>query len=178
MRVLFVCTGNICRSPVAQRILERYAADRDIGVYVSSAGTRAMNGAPMHPESVRVLAERGIVAGEFKSRLLTPAIASDFDLILGMTREHRAAARQLSPARWRRMYALREIVTGTPGAADGAFSTSSPVDPTDGRLDIEDPIGRPSEIFDRVAADIDEATSQLGAWIETQLARTITSKRS
>jgi protein-tyrosine phosphatase len=173
MKVLFVCTGNICRSPIAERLLRHRSAQLGLDLSVSSAGTRALNGKPMHPESVRVLQERGVDAADFFSRLLTPVMVSSSDLILGLTRDHRAAARQLAPVRWRRMYALREMKVGEShwGTANGDVRASGgPLDPTDPGLDIEDPIGRSAAVFDSVAEDIESTMDVLVTWIEHQLA--------
>lgn len=172
MNILFVCTGNICRSPLAERMLQHRVAELDLDdVVVSSAGTRALNGKAMHPESRRVLGEYGIDPGEFTSRMLTESLTANADIVLGMAREHRAVARQLAPIRWRRMYALREIV-GTAvksGRMDGATAT----DPTDGSLDIEDPIGKPGNIFDNVGAEIYQLIDSLAYWITDENARPI-----
>jgi protein-tyrosine phosphatase len=169
MKILFVCTGNICRSPVAEKLLEHFNTELGLGLHVSSAGTRALNGQPMHPESERVLRELGIEADNFESRMLTPDIATDCDLLLGMTREHRAIARQLAPARWKRMFALRELST----ERTAEVKVMSPAtDPTNPGLDIRDPIGRPGEVFDEVAAQIAKSIQLLVNWIETQETQT------
>lgn len=165
MKVLFVCTGNICRSPVAEKLLERHSTERGLGLRVSSAGTRALNGQPMHPESQRVLQERGVDPGDFESRMLTPDIAADCDLLLGMTREHRAIARQLAPARWKRMFAIREIATGT---ASRSSLGPRAVNPTDVELDIRDPIGESPQIFDEVAGEIAALIPEIVYWITSQ----------
>ncbi|CAM3177791.1 protein-tyrosine phosphatase [Williamsia muralis] len=165
MKILFVCTGNICRSPVAEKLLERYNMELGLGLHVSSAGTRALNGQPMHPESERVLDGLGIETGDFESRMLTPDIAADCDLLLGMTREHRAVARQLAPARWKRMFALRELPIEP---MRDAQSIRPAIDPTDPKLDIRDPIGRPAHVFDEVASDIASSIDSLVKWLEKQ----------
>lgn len=169
MRILFVCTGNICRSPVAERMLRQLAVGRGLHLDVSSAGTRALNGQPMHPESRRVLQERGIDPGGFQSRMLTPRLVAEAEVVLGMTRDHRAAARQLAPIKWKRMFALREVAFSS--AADSSFgvgksaSLSSVVNPTDPSLDIADPIGKESVVFDEVAESISVAVEGLISWI-------------
>jgi protein-tyrosine phosphatase len=166
MKILFVCTGNICRSPIAEKMLEQRNIEQGLALHVSSAGTRALNGQPMHPQSRRVLEERGIESDGFVSQLLTTKIAVDADLILGLSREHRAVARQLAPVRWKRMYALREIAlrTGVEGALAEGRMSSGP-DPTDPRLDIEDPIGKDPRVFDNVAEKIGAAVDDLVDWI-------------
>jgi protein-tyrosine phosphatase len=166
MKILFVCTGNICRSPIAEKMLQQRNLDQGLDLHVSSAGTRALNGQSMHPQSLRVLQERGIDSDGFVSQLLTTRIAIDADLILGLSREHRAVARQLAPVRWKRMYALREITLRAPvdGAMDIGQMPNGP-DPTDPRLDIEDPIGKDPRVFDNVADEITTAVDDLVTWI-------------
>ena len=71
-RVLIVCTGNICRSPMAQAMLvhrmRELAGDAASIVEVTSAGTFGLVGEPMEPDAVTALGELGIVAGEFAGR--------------------------------------------------------------------------------------------------------------
>lgn len=172
MKVLFVCTGNICRSPVAERMLQQRSDQMGLGLLVSSAGTRALNGKPMHPESIRVLQDRAIDSTDFASRLLTHALVTEFDAVLGLTREHRAAARQLAPVRWRRMFVLRELAHGGTHSVSSIEKASAPINPirqNDASLDIEDPIGRSSRFFDKVAEDIEATMDDLVAWLEHQL---------
>lgn len=171
MNILFVCTGNICRSPLAERMLHKRVSELGMDVVVSSAGTRALNGKPMHPESRRVLGEYGIDPGNFTSRMLTESLTASSDIVLGMTREHRAVARQLAPIRWRRMFALREIAGMS--VASGHRGSATTIDPTDGSLDIEDPIGKPGNVFDKVGADIYQLVESLAHWIVDEDARPV-----
>lgn len=128
-------------------MLEQRSIDLGLGWTVSSAGTRAMNGHDMHPESARALRDLGLDPGTFASRLLTPPLIADSDLVLCLARDHRAAARQLAPIRWRTIITLREA------GLDPAVST----DPNSASLDIADPLGKPAAEFDRAAAEIAEA---------------------
>jgi protein-tyrosine phosphatase len=171
MKILFVCTGNICRSPIAERMLRLRSDELGLGLSVSSAGTRALNGKAMHLESQRVLLERGIDASDFRSRMLTEAIAGDADLVLGMTREHRAAGRQLAPIRWRKMFALREIALIGRGDTAVVGMVGTAMDPTDPRLDIEDPIGKDAKVFDRVGGEIESSVNVLTEWLARQALR-------
>lgn len=167
MKILFVCTGNICRSPLAERMLQNRSDELGLGLTVSSAGTRALNGHPMHPESQRVLRQRGLQPGDFVSRMLTESLAVDADYVLGMTREHRAFARQLAPVRWRRMFALREI--GAMSTISATSNVGGAVNPTDERLDIADPIGQSAAAFDQAGAEIADSVDMLTEWISSQM---------
>ncbi|MGH4035864.1 low molecular weight phosphatase family protein [Actinomycetota bacterium Odt1-20B] len=116
--VLFICTGNVHRSPLAERLL----AARLPGAEVSSAGTRACPGAPMDPATRSVLEELGGDGTGFASQPLTRALVERADLVLGLAREHREAAVRLTPLALRRTFTLREFLrlhdgTGVAGAA-------------------------------------------------------------
>lgn len=167
MNILFVCTGNICRSPIAERMLAVAARDADISINVLSAGTRALNGLAMHRESARVLRGYGINPEDFASQLLTPSLVNGADLVLGLAREHRAVARQLVPIRWKRMHALNEFAQQIDRSPADRIDLRSPLTAvsTDDEFDIEDPINRPAEVFDRVGAQIAQTIPILVQWL-------------
>lgn len=88
-RVLFVCTGNTCRSPLAEAMARRAIEARDwTGIEVGSAGVAAVEGAPASEGSRRVGERHGLDLSSHRSRSLTPALAADADLILTMSVEH------------------------------------------------------------------------------------------
>jgi protein arginine phosphatase len=93
--VLFVCTGNICRSPLAASLLERALKERGIDVAVSSAGTGAWDGAPASEGAYLVGLERGLDLSGHRARLLTRELVERADLILTMARHHRARVDEL-----------------------------------------------------------------------------------
>ena len=156
MHVLFVCTGNICRSPTAERLVAAY---RSSDVKSSSAGIRAVIGHPIHPEAVPVLRKLGGDPSEFAARQLTPKIASAADLILTMTRAHRDQVLELAPHRLHRTFTLSEAarlvsVHGAKNVADLAALRPHLV--AKELLDIPDPIGQPPEVFSEVGKQIAE----------------------
>ncbi|MGE5802923.1 MAG: low molecular weight protein arginine phosphatase [Gemmatimonadota bacterium] len=93
--VLFVCTGNICRSPLAASLLERALKDRGLEVDVTSAGTGAWDGAPASEGAYLVGLERGLDLSGHRARLLTRELVDEADLILTMARHHRARVDEL-----------------------------------------------------------------------------------
>ena len=93
--VLFVCTGNICRSPLAASLLERALKERGLEVTVTSAGTGAWDGAPASEGAYLVGLERGLDLSGHRARLLSRELVEQADLILTMARHHRARVDEL-----------------------------------------------------------------------------------
>jgi protein-tyrosine phosphatase len=118
--VLVVCTGNIARSPMAQRLLEHRLVDTP-AVRVSSAGTWGLTGSPMERNAAEALAEVGVAEGAFRARELTPELVRSSGLVLTATREHRVAVLTHDPTALRRTFTLREfarlldVVDAVPG---------------------------------------------------------------
>ncbi|UEA57836.1 low molecular weight phosphotyrosine protein phosphatase [Gordonia otitidis] len=175
MDVLFVCTGNICRSPIAERICRDIAVDRGARVSATSAGVGALNGQPMHPFAIEVLAEHGCDATGFESRYLQPRILQSAELVLCLTREHRAACQRMVPARWKRMFTLIEFVEllnvlesdSTPGAGatlDSIMNSRGQIDTNSAHFDITDPMGRPKSDFERVYREVHPRVANVVEW--------------
>ena len=106
--ILFVCTGNICRSPMAEGLFRHMAQGR--GDYkVISAGLGAINGQAPSTYAVRGLKEIGIEIGGQRSRMLTGQMVHDADLIFGMTHGHVDAISLLYPQAVEKTFLLREF---------------------------------------------------------------------
>ena len=93
--ILLVCTGNICRSPLAASLLERALRERGLEVTVASAGTGAWDGAPASEGAYLVGLERGLDLSGHRARLLTRELVENAHLILTMARHHRARVDEL-----------------------------------------------------------------------------------
>lgn len=95
-QILLVCTGNICRSPIAEALLVRALQERGLdAIGVSSAGTGAWDGAPASEGAYLVGLERGLDLSGHRARLLTRELVEQSDLILTMARHHRARVDEL-----------------------------------------------------------------------------------
>ncbi|GAB2934939.1 hypothetical protein GCM10027047_34220 [Rhodococcus aerolatus] len=165
MHVLFVCTGNICRSPTAERLLAAQAAAHGWDVSASSAGTRAVVDHAMEPSAAAVLAELGGDADGFRGRQLTAAMIDGADLVLAMTAAHRGKVLDLRPAALRRTFTLREAAQLVP---DAVSDEPAPVQLARHRrgfpareLDVPDPIGLPRAEFERAGAMVADALTRL-----------------
>ena len=112
-RVLHVCTGNICRSPMAEHLM-RAGLDRRLGIdaerfVIESAGTWGHSGSPMEAHACSTLTAYGVDGADFRARELAAEHVAGADLVLGATREHRAASVVLHPRAASRTFTLREF---------------------------------------------------------------------
>jgi RpiB/LacA/LacB family sugar-phosphate isomerase len=106
--ILFVCTGNICRSPMAEGLF-RHATRGRSDCRAISAGVGAMEGQPPSPHAVRALKELGIDISQQRSRMLTPDLVEQADYIFGMTHSHVDSVNLLFPQATEKMFLLREF---------------------------------------------------------------------
>jgi protein-tyrosine-phosphatase len=147
MHLLFVCTGNTCRSPLAEVLARRLIAERGIpDLTVSSAGTSAWPDAPASDGSLLVALEHGMDLGEHRARALSPELVASADLLLAMGPHHLERAEALGGTG--RAHLLTAFGSGEPRAVS---------DPFGGDLDVyrgtyhelEQEIGR---VLDRIVA--------------------------
>jgi len=133
--ILMVCTGNLCRSPMAAGLLRQRLARKGLdGQYtVRSAGTWALEDRPASEQAVEVMAERGVDIAGHRAHSLTAADVAEADLVLVMSREHEQMIANTWPQyRWK-VHRLSEMAGK--------------------RRDVEDPYGLPSEEY-RTCADV------------------------
>lgn len=110
LSILTVCTGNVCRSPLAAILLGQQLSGLD--VQLSSAGTRARPGMNMTPEAQHVAVELGTTpsdAAAHTAKLLDEAQLRSADFVIAMARDHRRAIVELNPALARTAFTLREL---------------------------------------------------------------------
>lgn len=179
-RVLFVCTANHCRSPIAEQLLAHEAAalfGNAEAWQVSSAGTNIPGPWPLHELAAAALSQRLPVVAEHHSVGLTPAAISTADLILTASRRHRSIVVSTVPAavgrtftilQFARLCAKVEPITGAdPGAlgrelvaaAKLARSSLQPV--PGGEDDLPDPMGRGLPEFTVCADQLQEAIARI-----------------
>lgn len=107
-RILIVCTGNICRSPFIERLLQHQLDERrtgsERGVLVHSAGTSALAGSAMDNRAAAQLVARGGDPAGFTARDLTGALIAESDLVLTATRAHRGSVATMHPKALRRVF--------------------------------------------------------------------------
>jgi len=172
MRVLFVCTGNICRSAAAQLLVSSWSSTTPDSPEIRSAGTRAQPGRPMHEFTAQALERIGVDGRSFTSRRLTARDIEESDLVLAMTAQHRADVLGLAPRRLRRVFTLVEAAALSADVDEDSFAQLAPSDRgpaladalADRRAmrrgprpdeDILDPVSMPAsvhaEVVDRIA---------------------------
>ena len=182
-RILVVCTGNICRSPMAQAYLTQSLRDRlgretaDAHFAIASAGTHGVVGHPIEAAAMDVLGGWGVTPDPFEARELVASYVEDADLVLGASREHRAAVVTLVPRASQRTFTLREFARlAAEAEVPGDVATSAdPVErvralvraaaglrgfvrgdrPEDD--DIADPYRQKAAAFERAGAQVREA---------------------
>jgi protein-tyrosine phosphatase len=183
MKLLFVCTGNICRSAAAE-LLTANKRSRGASLRVRSAGTHARQGRRIHAMTAAVVEPWGIDVSGFRSTPLDRQLVDGADLVLTMTTQHRQDVLALSPYRMRSIYTLREaahLLEGTPeqswagapadevGEALSAALASARARRGRSRasLDIVDPIDGSPDLHQQVVHEIADALSVIIAALDS-----------
>lgn len=184
-RILFVCTGNTCRSPMAEGLCRAKAEREGLSVEVRSAGVAAVDGAAVSKHTGDILREKGAAAGVTASAFLTAEAVRWADLILTMTMSHKRTLLERHPEAADKVYALREYAEYDAAQADRLqelealhadlqlkMALGQPVTREEreklyrleGQLpdyDISDPFGGSRRDYERAAQDIERALGRL-----------------
>ena len=147
--VLFVCTGNICRSPIAEGLFRRLIGNRK-DIEVASAGVHAVSGQPPSLYAVQVCAEEGADITGLRSQPLTSALVDQATHIFGMTGTHLETIQTLFPQTAEKTFLIREFED--PG--------------TTVWRDVSDPIGLGREVYEECARIIKNALPSVLAFVE------------
>lgn len=178
-RILTVCTGNVCRSPLAERILQSGLDELAPGQFsVESAGLGALHGKGVPSEILDIADHFGVQIRSHKARQLEQDVFGNPDLILTMDRDHRSHLLDQFPQMLARTFTLRELARILPltdpipgkdsrirwktGISDARFSRFPPDNPTDD--DVIDPYRRSNETYRLMAAQIVPAIRSILAW--------------
>jgi protein-tyrosine phosphatase len=177
--ILVVCTGNVCRSPIAEGLLRAALRARlgDDAPSVASAGTAGWEGSPADPFSVVAASEHGADISAHRARRLLLGHLEEASLVLAMAGEHRDQVARKLPAVADRTFALKELVrllealppaaAADPGTvledrvAQAAALRRGGFEGDRRDEDVLDPLGMPEEAFFAVATELDEWCSRL-----------------
>lgn len=181
-QILFVCTGNICRSVTAEQLLKDKL--KKTGVRVDSAGTHALEQADMPPQAKQILSELKVDPNPHVSKQLTPELLEQSQLVLTATAEHRSdVARTLVKAN-RYTFTILEFAAiveflKDPGESDFDVVAEGTTLPQrlhqvlaargylNGELnrDIQDPFTKDITVYREVGNQLDQATTIIAEWL-------------
>jgi protein-tyrosine-phosphatase len=165
MRILTVCTGNICRSPMAEGLLKHHGRRRGCeGLEVASAGTWADHGSPASSGAQNVMQGRGVDLSDHKSTPLQSHHLESADLVIVMTSVHVQEVLELDPTAGPKTFLIKEFseLEVTPSGADPLAAILSARRPEPRRaLDVDDPIGLPFMAYERCLRDLESGVLSL-----------------
>ena len=142
MNILFVCTGNTCRSPMAQGLLEDMARKKDLDIVVRSAGVFALDGQSVSREAVQVLREEGINISHHRANMIHRDLVEESDLILTMSKSHKEALLSKYDFIEGKVFTLKEYAYGL-------------------EEEILDPFGRGIDVYRHTKEEIKDALEEI-----------------
>lgn len=145
MNILFVCTGNTCRSSMAEGILKYLLNEYNVeNISVSSAGISALDGDMANKNAIRVLNNRGINISNHSARQIDEAILVNSDLILTMTDSHKRILTKYAPEFSNKIFTLREFAYKINGENSEGIN-----------FDIHDPYGMDYHVYQLCMEEIE-----------------------
>jgi protein-tyrosine-phosphatase len=142
--IVFVCTGNTTRSPMAEGYARKMVEDKGSDWEIASAGLAAFPGVPVVPEAIATLKKAGIDMPGQVSNPLSKMVVDGAAMIITLTTQHRDMIRVKMPAVAEKVYALKELAG------------------EENSQDIKDPLDEDQEFFDRIGQEIQDALEK--AW--------------
>ncbi len=140
-RVLFVCTGNTCRSPMAEGLLKKMSQENGLDLEVQSAGLAAFAGLPVSPEAVEACRAKGVDISTHQTQPLGKTLVIESDLIITMTGKHKEMIVKKMPSLETKVSVLSEMAG-------------------EGIVDVEDPVGQPLEVYQGALDQIEKYLSK------------------
>ena len=150
MKIIFVCTGNTCRSPMAQALFERKVAEGKLSIEVDSRGTSVYSDEVINPKAIEALSTVGINGFEHTAQSLTKEDIDDADVILTMTQQQKYSITKIYPNYKYKVFTLAEYAT-------------------DSKDDISDPYGKSQIFYNFCVAEIGKLVDVLYEVIKEQM---------
>ncbi len=135
LKVLFVCTGNSCRSPMAAALFQKMTKDQGLDVEVKSCGTSTLSGLSASKPAIEVLRREGIDISDHKAVPVNSQLVNWADIILVMEEKHKEEITEKFPQARGKVYLLTEFANRE-------------------KKDIIDPIGKPPEVYEGLVLDL------------------------
>ena len=158
MNILFVCTGNTCRSSMAEGIFKNMLKNNNIdNINVSSAGISAFEGDRANEKAINVLKKHDIDISNHRARQLTNSIIKSSDLILAMTDGHKRSIQKYSPESSNKVFTLKEYA----GKSIGENMDNM-------NLNIDDPYGMDYYVYEFVMEEIKNEIEKIIRTIDRQ----------
>lgn len=148
MKIMFICTGNICRSAMAHWLLKKEVEEKKLkNIEIYSSGTYAINGDTSTQEAIEVMKEYGVDLKKHRATNIRNANLKEMDLILCMTTSHKYQILQIYPELKHKTYTLKEYVEYDKSQLSN--------------INIQDPWGYDVYVYKKCAKEINECLNLL-----------------